>query len=276
MQTMHSAQDRLNRATWETPHACAELEHNERYTDAGERAAIDEATRGLSRRPILDLGVGLGRTVPLLEPLTNDYRALDYTPLFIGIARQRYPFARIDLGDARDLAAYPPAHFGLVSFTFNGIDAVCDADRRRILDEVSRVVAPGGVFWFSTLNLDGPGYRTRPWHIDLPRAAGRVVSPLRFAARFTKTIAWTPLHVINWMRFRSMREEGSGYGVAPLSACHWRIVAHFTTLAHALDELEDAGFSRDAVVFDNKEGARLPQGADTSRYDWLHIVARKK
>ena len=54
--------------------------------------------------------------------------------------------------------AFPDAAFDIVAFSYNGLDAVGFEDRHVVLDEVARVLAPGGVFAFSSLNRDGPGY----------------------------------------------------------------------------------------------------------------------
>lgn len=264
-------QDRRNQATWTTRAARDELDDNQLYTDDGERAAIERVRDEVRGKPILDLGVGMGRTVPILEPLTGDYRAIDYMPLMVRICRERYPGTRVEVGDARVLKGVPAGHFGLVQFSYNGIDAVSAADRKLVFRSVRRVLAPGGLFLFSSLNLDGPGFRARPWHLHI----GNTPNPLRYAIRLVRALGWAPLHVANWLRLHSLREQGTGYAIAPLSAHHWGILAHYTTLQRQLDELEGEGFGRDALVFDNKEGSRVTPGADTSRFDWFHFVARR-
>ena len=72
-------------------------------TDAGERVAIAAIREEVRGKPILDLGVGTGRTIPLFAPLTHDYRGIDYLQAMVDECRARYPAARVDLGDARDL-----------------------------------------------------------------------------------------------------------------------------------------------------------------------------
>ena len=54
----------------------------EGWTDPGELGALTyvaDRTRGL---PVLDLGVGGGRTYALLHLLTSDYLGIDYIPEF--------------------------------------------------------------------------------------------------------------------------------------------------------------------------------------------------
>jgi SAM-dependent methyltransferase len=240
------------------------------FTDPGERAAFDHVRELVRGKPILDIGVGTGRTVPLLTPLTTDYRGIDYLPAMVEATHRRYPDVRVDVGDARSLTGCPEGHFGLVTFSFNGIDAVSATDRRLVFRAVRRVLAPSGLFFFSTLNLDGPTYRERPWRIRVWPTR----NPARFAWRLARSIALAPLDMVNWMKIREMGERGPGYAVAPLSAHHYGVIAHYTTLARQLDELAEEGFERDAVTFESKRGARVSAGDDTSAADWFHLVAR--
>ena len=90
-----------------------------------------------------------------------------------------------------------------------------------------------------------------------------------------KQAAGMPIDFGNWLKIRGSSEEGPGYAVAPLSAHHYGVLAHYTTLARELTELEEEGFEAGAVVFDSRYGKRVGPGDDTSRSDWFHFVARK-
>ncbi len=268
---MLSAQDKLNQSVWSTATAERDLDYNEVYTDEGERIALELVRQEVRGKPILDLGVGRGRTIPLLQPLTDDYRALDYLPQMVETSRNRHPGARVELGDARTLTGFPSGHFGLVQFSYNGIDAVRASERSQVFSAVRRVLAPGGLFLFSALNLGGPASRQRPWHLELPRTK----DPLRFAVRLVRSLAWTPVHIAKWFSLKRHTEVGDGYAVAPLSAHHWSLVTHYTTLERQLNELEREGFGRDPVVIENQHGKRVALGDDTSAVDWFHFIARR-
>lgn len=271
MATELTEQDRRNQASWTTTAARDELDGNELYTDPGEGAAIELVRDRVRNTPILDLGVGLGRTIPILKPIASEYLAIDYMPLMVKTCHERFPDARVIEGDARELAGCPSNHFGLVQFSYNGIDAVTAADRKKVFRAVRRVLAPGGIFLFSALNMEGPGYREKPWHIPRPETN----NPLRYALSIARTLRWMPRHVKNWMELQKFNERGPGYAVSTLSAHHFTIVAHYTTLERQLDELAREGFSRDAPVFENRTGGRVHVGDDTSRCDWFHFVAEK-
>ncbi len=266
MQTMN--QDDLNRKTWSKTSSTRWLGKRPGFIP-GERQAFELACKGLRGRPILELGVGTGRTIEFTSPLTSDYRALDYLPNMVDLCRAQYPKVRVDLGDARTLDGYPDGHFGLVTFAFNGIDAVSHADRALVLQAVRRVLAPDGVFFFSTLNLDGPEPRERPWQVPL----AATWNPVVFGVRAARAARYVAINVANWVRMQKMIERGPGYAVAPLAAHAFGILAHYTTLARQLEELEEAGFDADAAVFaSTAAGERLSVGDDTSEIGFFHLV----
>lgn len=264
-------QEELNRATWSKSPAQRDLQRGAAFTDPGERAALEYALPDVRGKAILDLGIGMGRTVPILEPIAGEYRGLDFLPSMVEASRRAYPHASLAVGDARSLAQYPEAHFAMVVFSYNGIDAVSHADRRLVLRAVRRVLAARGVFLFSTLNIDGPSFRERPWKVRV----WPPYSAIGYARQAVRQLAGAPLDLVNWSKIRRGGERGQGFAVAPLSAHHYGVLAHYTSLERQLEELAEEGFAAAPAVFDSRRGARLARGADTRDVDWFHIVAAR-
>src|SRR4051794_11286338 len=157
------------------------------WSDPGEPRAIGMVADACRGRPALDIGVGTGRTTTYLTLLTGDYVGIDYTPAMLQQARARHPDRDLRHGDARDLSAWPDAHFALAVFSFNGIDAVDHDDRGGAPAEMARVVAADGFVVYSTHNKLGPAYRETPWHWAGRHSGGRPRS-----VRIVKAVVLAP------------------------------------------------------------------------------------
>jgi SAM-dependent methyltransferase len=267
-----NVQDEINQQAWRDPGGVRWLEHIEGFVDAGERAAYARLRDEARNRPILDLGVGAGRTVQLLRALSPAYIAIDYTEVLVETARRRFPDVDIRLGDARDLSAFADESFSLVVFSYMGIDAVDHHDRARILSEVRRVLEPNGVFWFSTLNLSGSALRRRPWWPELPSAGD---SKVRGAVAVGKTLARVPRDTLNYFRVGRQSQHGPGWRIAPFFAYHYGLLCHYTTYDSQMAELLQAGFAADPLVIDDVHGEVVSPGGALSDVFSFHVLARK-
>src|SRR5688500_10454126 len=125
--------DLRNKAVWGQRRSVAEYAAREGFVDEGERVLFGEVEPLVRGQPILDLGVGAGRTVPLLSPLASRYVALDYAPEMVDTCRARFPAIDVRVGDARDPSMFAGESFGLVAFSYNGIDAIDHEGRARVL-----------------------------------------------------------------------------------------------------------------------------------------------
>jgi SAM-dependent methyltransferase len=221
--------------------------------------------------PLLDLGVGAGRTVPLLRALSHRYTAIDYLPEMVACVQRRYPSIDVSVGDARDLSRFHDHSFAMVTFSFNGIDSINHAGRRRVLAEAHRVLRPGGLLWFSTLNQQGPNHRERPWRPRPPREMGGLRAYPMVALR---SIWRLPRAAANFRRTRDLREAGDGWDISVLSAHDYGMVVHYTTLARQLTELAALGFTSGIDVF-GSDGAPVGPRTELSRVGWFQILARR-
>ncbi len=73
------ALDRVNQNAWNSGDAKRRFINASGWTDPGEQAAVEWVQRECRDQPILDIGVGAGRTVPLLRAVSHDYIGVDYT-----------------------------------------------------------------------------------------------------------------------------------------------------------------------------------------------------
>jgi SAM-dependent methyltransferase len=257
--------DAVNRAAWGSEAVVELFVARSGAIDRGEAVLLDRIASEVRGRPVLDLGFGGGRTVELLQALTDDYVGLDYVPELVEAARRRFPDARLEEGDARDLSRFGPRSFALVLFSYNGIDGLAHDDRALILDEARRVLQPGCVFAYSTHNLDhgeaGDGLLTvarrqvlrRPWSL------------VRYLPRLPRALG-------SYVRLRHHAQAGDGWAIAPDPAYGFSVVWHSTTLGAALAEARQAGFEQIEVYA--SDGRRLPEAASDASTPWFHLLAR--
>jgi SAM-dependent methyltransferase len=268
--------DNVNRTTWSN---VAQEYAIEGWADPGELAAMVFVADRVRGCPILDLGVGGGRTVSLLRLLSSDYLAIDYTPELVEVCRQRHPDVEVRVGDARDLSDLPTGSRGLVAFSNNGIDAVDHEGRQQVLAGVHRVLQPGGTFFYSTLNKDNPLFGAHPGTATditwlpgslLPRPAEPEAVE---GGPPPDDEAWLRA-VRNWRRLRKETRDEGDWGLAPFAAHEFGLLTHFITLSGAHDELDRHGFEVDAV-FPCDRSIPLAAGEPVTAL-YMHLVAHRR
>jgi len=257
--------DELNRTTWSSPAVLAQFAAREGPFDAGEAVVLRRVAEEAAGLPILDIGVGAGRTIPLLLALSGDYVGVDYLPEMVALARARFPDVRIEHMDARDLSPFPDGMFALVFFSRNGIDGIGRDDRPTVFAEIHRVLRRGGLFAYSTHNLEHTLTGRPPWH---PRWYW---TDPRMALRRARLL---PRRARGYRRARETSARGDGWAMLVNPEYDYGLVTHFVSLEEALRELRAAGFGADAEVY-STAGARLRPGDDTGGTFWFHLVARR-
>jgi SAM-dependent methyltransferase len=263
--------EKINRRTWrgwETLHWYAKFEG---YLDPGERACFEKVAPEVVRRPALDLGVGGGRTAALLLALTPDYVGLDYTPQMVAICRRKFPGVRFEEGDARDLSRFATASFQLVTFSYNGIDAVDGEGRERVLREAWRVLRPDGLLFFSTLNLHGPDFRA-------PLKSDRVIvptwNPLRFGLRVGRYVVAIVVGHHRRVTARRFEVRERDHAVLVHPAHDFGVLLYATSLSKLRAQLAAHGYAPDPEII----GARSGKPVRTERAveePYFHVIARK-
>lgn len=263
------ALDAINRDTWKLPTTVSAYERLDGWTDPGEQAAVEFVAAEVRSRPILDMGVGAGRTTTILRAISEDYIGIDYTQEMVQACRAKHPGVPILQMDARDLGRFEDERFALVVFSFNGIDSVDLADRWKILKEVHRVLQPGGLFLFSAHNRQGMGQGLKP-RAHLPFSW----NPLRLGWRTLQLARSLPRSWRNYRRHQPLNEIHDDWAIMNCPAHEFGIVIMYTALAEQKRQLDAAGFGVELVV-DGVRGQPVAEDTDTSDVSWFHYVARK-
>lgn len=198
-------------------------------------------------RPILDIGVGAGRTVKGLTTLSRDYLGIDYTPEMIDKCKERYPEHRFEHADARDLKNVKTGSIFLAMFSCNGLGMVSHDDRLAILREVRRVLEPGGAFLFSTHNLASNEAKS---DFRLPEIDLSSRNPARLLMRLSRFARQTATRFRNRRKLRPLETRGDGYAMLN-DACHdYGVMLYYVDLVEQERQLKDTGFEKIEAYWD--------------------------
>lgn len=196
---------------------------------------------------LLDLGCGAGRTSGDLAARGYAVTAIDLATALLEAARERHPAVDFRLMDATQLA-FEAGSFDAAFFSYNGIDCIYPvASRVRCLQEVHRVLRPGGVFLLSSHNAVGAVfsggyfYATGYWNA------------LRLLARQRGN----PLLREWYLRYTDEGGDQFLYSAPP---------------GHTVAQLRDAGFEVLATVGYERD---LPPGRVARRSQHVHFVVRR-
>ena len=265
----HADSDRLNRAAMGDARAVLHYQSVDRLDDS-ERLLLEHVRPIAQGQPILDLGVGAGRTVPALTALSADYRAIDYTEAMVAACHRRFPAIDVQHGDACDLSRFADASFALVVFSCAGIDMVGRRDRGRILGEVWRVLRPGGAFVFSTHNV---GHRAHA--PKLAELFPKIVwqgNPFPLGRSVLRSLVVGARQVRNHLRNRRLDVRTADYAILNSHYHEYDTMMHYTTLDAQERELRHHGFAGELLAYSH-EATPAERGASTTLM--FHLCASK-
>ena len=198
--------------------------------------------------PVLDIGVGAGRTTAFLAHRTNQYFGVDYSPAMIAYCRAHFsgnPASEFILADAASMPTLADASFPFILFSFNGIDSVTHEHRLRVLREIRRLLAKNGRFAFSAHNRAYAHIQRSP----------RFHRPLRL-----RGIARTGVEIANHLRVRRQAHACREYELINDPPHLFSIVTYYIGRQAQIAQLEREGF-RVLNVFD-ADGHIISDGDD--------------
>jgi SAM-dependent methyltransferase len=254
----------LNKGYYDSP-GVPQSYSRRRFLFAPEQTILDKLAGTIKDKPVLDIGIGPGRTVPFLRALTDQYVGIDYSLNMLGLSRRECPHFGL-LCDARRLS-FGPDSFNAVFFFWNAIDDAGHDERLMILGEICRVLKPEGYFVFSAHNLDAP--RKSPYAF-----CGLVVTPNPLAAirENVARIRRYARDVINHRRIRAREVREEQYSIINDQSHGFRLLTYYINRENQVRQLEDAGFDRVEIL--DQQGNYI---SDSEPCDdgWIYYVARK-
>lgn len=243
--------DRINRSTMAS--SATQYAEIEGLTPP-ETAALQHITIN-ENDPILDLGVGGGRTVRPLLDISKDYLGVDYVEEMVEVCRQKYPGCRFEQGDARKLEQFDDDSFQMVFFSMNGISMVDHYGRLQILSEVHRILKPGGYFLFSTYNIDSEDHR-KLLHLPRFQFSTNPIRTLVRCARFTRNLL---ISINNRVRYRRHEIHTAEYSIINDRCHNYSTMLYYISLEEQKKQLVETGFDEETILAFDLSGSRIDE-----------------
>ena len=214
----------------------------------GEATLLRDYGPGLAGKSVLDIGVGAGRTAPLLlEFKPARYVGVDYASNMVEAVRQRFPEHDFRWADAREMTDFKDGEFDFVMFSWSGIDCVGHEDRLKILREIHRVLKPDGKFIFSSANARSlPG---KPWSRDVIADMELTLTPRSLIRGLLATLSRTR----SYLAMRNRQIFTDDYVVILDAAHSYRLLRYAIAPDKQVTQLQSAGFG--SIVAVDKKGA---------------------
>jgi SAM-dependent methyltransferase len=221
---------------------------------------------------VLDIGCGAGRVLAYLVMLGAEAYGVDLAPAMVEYCRRTVPEAHVSVGNAAALADSVTGPFDVVIAPDNLIDVFDDGERRRVLSGIRDVLAPDGLFIFSSHDLgwleENPG--PREW--EQPTAAQSLqklldASPARLiqAARNRREIAR------NRKRLAPLEKRHADHAIVNDFPHNYSLLHYYIRRDDQERQLSETGFALvECLAADGR--AVGPGGWGTT--DSLHYVAR--
>jgi SAM-dependent methyltransferase len=210
---------------------------------------------------VLELGCGAGRLTGYLAEMAQTVHGIDLSPEMVAYSRRRYPRATFSQGDLRDMTAIGDQSWDAVVAAYNVIDVLSDGARAELLDEIARVLVPGGLLVMSSHNR---------------AIANRLGEPLRLRGRsvhdtMTTLVSW-PRWQRNRRRLLAFERNEPDYAILNDGAHAFSALHYYITRDRQEAQLQAHGF--ELVECMDLEGGAVGRG-EVSESPELHYIARR-
>ena len=240
--------------------------------DVGELRAVEAVLLDRYRDEIagrvLEVGCGGGRLTRHVLKHGGDVYGIDVSARMVDHCRHRFPAATFSRTDMRELADSSLGPFDVVIASFNVLDAVDHADRRRTLAGFRQVLAPGGLLIMSSHNLAHSPQVVGPMALLVTQLRSR---QLKEAAGSALSF---PRRVRNRRRLRKLETTGPGYAIVNDVAHDFSLLHYYVSPRSQVRQLATHGFA----FVECLDPAGLPMDIDDPGSDCteVHYVARAK
>lgn len=253
--------ERINENVWR--HGRFERSYKGRDLRPPEAALLDRHRARFTGR-VLELGTGAGRVSGHLIDLARSFHGIDLSPRMVQYAQAHYPGGTFEVRDLRDLEPFADGSFDLVFAGANVLDVLGDAERRRVLAALHRLLAPGGALVMSSHNRAAERAIPRPGQLEW------TARPLLLAYRLVRAAA----EVRNHRRLASLEREAETHAIRNDSAHWYRLLHYYIERDEQERQFAEAGFT--LVECLDEDGRVVPPGEAAAGSSELHYLALRR
>ncbi len=212
---------------------------------------------------VLELGCGGGRLSGYLLELASEFHGLDISRAMVSHCQSAYPGGVFEQGDLRELSHYGAGGFDVVFAPFNVLDVLDDAERRRVLGEIRRILTNDGLMMMSTHN------HAHAPHIPNPMQQLRSQHPLRAA----RELRYMPRRRRNWRRALALQSFADDHAILVDEAHDYTILHYYVGRDAQERQLLELGFELLECL--DLDGQPVGTSEQASSHPELHYVARR-
>jgi SAM-dependent methyltransferase len=225
-------------------------------------------------RKVLEVGCGAGRILGYLVAIGGEAHGIDISPAMVEHCASVYPAAKVGVGDMAALSETVQGPFDAIIAADNVIDVFDDVKRRRVLEEMRALLAPGGLLIFSSHNLDyvdragGAGEESRPAlraRRMLVKAASR---PLTELAGYARRL---PRRIRNRRRLGALERRADDHAIINDEAHDYALLHYYIRRDDQARQLAETGY--ELIECLDVDGGVVGPG-EVNPSPWLHYVAR--
>lgn len=222
------------------------------------------------RGRVLELGCGAGRITGYLAAAADRVDALDVSPQMLAACGSRYPGVHLREGDVGDLSGFADESYTAVVAGYNLLDVFADGERRRVLREIRRVLAPGGILIMSSHHRAALPMVRRPWQLRpvAPRRGLRagLLGPAADLVRL-------PRRLIRHLRLRRLESATADYAVVSDGSHGFSLVHYFTSWPAQMRQFEEEGLQ--PLLAADLDGRELSADYEAAECPEIHYAARR-